>query len=245
MGSFGCYCALCSGPLGIYDIKLGSSKAKHLARRRKRVENKKRRLKGEVVVHEDSKEWRKAEKTEDELNGNDGDAEMKNVDGTGVEGGSGNEAEEEDLEGEWQDGGSDHGSEHENEADEDANTEDAPLFDDDPYYSGDFSDNFSQASELSVQRGFNMAEDAKNDTDSMFSYNEKQSYDPEKVSRKDVQWIDRSRALAINKSLEGVKLAFLSGRGRYEDYVSDLHCPNSMTAINTLLSLTTGSGVPA
>jgi hypothetical protein len=56
----------------------------------------------------------------------------------------------------------------------------------------------------------------------MFSFYEEHSYDPDKLSRGDVQWLDRCRALALNGELQGRKKAFLSGRGRYDDYVSEL-----------------------
>ncbi|KAH5253954.1 hypothetical protein HBI71_143270 [Parastagonospora nodorum] len=269
---FDCYCALCSGPLGIYSIKLGSAKLKHLAKRRKRVENKRRRLRGEDVVHEDSKEWKEAEKREfggdeDLIEGhgggdgveegggggngeNDGEGNLEeghegmmelsfgSGDGGGDNGGNdwdegvgdmegtvGDDVEEmeeiieETLEEGSQDGGSDQGSasadENENDDDDD---DEADLEDDESLASDeDFSDHWSQASELQ-QRGFTFRDSTEDETSSMFSYYEKQSYDPGKLSREDVQWLDRSRVLALNRELEGRKKAFLSGRGRYNDY---------------------------
>jgi hypothetical protein len=240
MGSFECYCALCSGPLGIYSIKLGSSKARHLARR-------KRRLLGEDVEHEESNESEDMEEKEDELARAaevDEDEEMKDVATTETENDDGERENldgegEEEIEGEWQEdwdddaqgsgldaeseheSGDDDESEHESEHDEDGankegHTEVAPTIEENE----DFSDNASQASELRHNDELDLAENAKDDTDSMFNYYEERSYDPTVITQEDVQWTDRSRALAINKEWKGEKKAFLSGRGRYEDYVS-------------------------
>lgn len=233
MGSFECYCALCSGPTDLYSIKLGSSKARHLARRKKRVENQRRRQNGEDVMHEDSKEWREAEKKEDELARaaeNDKDEEMKDAATTEPENDSEKREDqhvdgEEGMEGQWedddfdegneQDESSDQGSEHDDDNNEEENTENVQNLEENE---DDFSDHVSQASELEIQEGYDMAEESKDDTHSMFDYNEHHSYDPTKLNRDDVQWVDRSRALSINRALEGKKKAFLSGRGRY-DYV--------------------------
>jgi hypothetical protein len=242
MGSFECYCALCSGPLGIYSIKLGSIKARHIARRKKRVENQRRRLLGEDVMHEESEEWEKLEKKEDELaraaQGDD-DEEMKDAATTDTE--NDNEERENpdgesegEIEGEWQEDWDDDGqgsveydeSEQESEHDEDdlngeETIEAAPTIGENE----DFSDNVSQASELGLQSDFDLADGAKDDTESMFDYNERHSYDPTIITQEDVQWVDRSRVLAINREWKGEKKAFLSGRGRYEDYVSgSWHC---------------------
>jgi hypothetical protein len=243
MGSFECYCALCSGPLGIYSIKLGSSKARHIARRKKRVENKRRRLLGEDVMDEESNEWEEAEKKEDELakaTEDDKDKEMKDAATTETENdneerenpdeeGEGAMEVEEEIEGEWQENWDDDGqgsvedyeSEQESEYDEDDSNEEeiievAPTIGENE----DFSDNASQASELGLQSDFDLADGAEDDTESMFDCNERNSYDPTIITQEDVQWVDRSRALAINRGWKGEKKAFLSGRGRYEDYVS-------------------------
>jgi hypothetical protein len=253
MGSFDCYCALCSGPLGIGCISFGSSSEKALARRRKRVENTRRRLKGEKVVHEDSKEWKDMEKEEDERDkvdkpggcATDKDADMEGIDdGESFGEHNGNIVEDEgpwdeeespahtvemdghDGEGEeggeeWEDGSSDHDEEEQDEHEDVSSHHGAlqnleSLVDD----ASDYSDHASQASELSVPGDFDMY--ATDETSSMHSYEENQSYDPVRLSKEDVQWVDRSRVLAINRELKSRKKAFLSGRGRYEDYVSPL-----------------------
>lgn len=56
MGSFDCYCALCSGPLGKRWVVFGSKQTKWLTRRRRRVDVKKRRLAGEKVDESDEDE---------------------------------------------------------------------------------------------------------------------------------------------------------------------------------------------
>lgn len=242
MGSFACYCALCCGPLGIYDIKLGSSKARALARRKKRVENKARRLKGEDVVHEDSREWKDMEIEEDKAAKEEEDAEMKDADA--------NEAVETEQEQGGEDGADTHDgpwdSDEEEidpvelgdgETDDDDDQEEGDLGDNDDEESGgdsgdecsdeeddaDFSDKFSQTSELSLHSTFDMAANCKDETDSMNSYYEKHAYDPTKLSLKDVRWVDRARVLAINREWEGKKKVYLSGRGRYNDLVRSFH----------------------
>lgn len=253
MGSFDCYCALCCGPLGIYNIKVGSKKPRALARREKRVENKARRLKGEDVVHEDSKEWKDEEKKEDEqANEENGaaikDAEMKDADADDGgemqdepedEDGADDEpwdSQEEDIDPiEIDEDGSDDDQEEGDSADSDEND-----VDDD----ADFSDHFSQTSELSLPSSFSMAGGLPSETNSMYSYYEKNAYDPTKISRKDVQWLDRARLLAINSEWEGEKKAYLTGRGRYDDYVGLLSFANaisvSLTRFNSSISRSRG-----
>lgn len=237
MGSFDCYCAICCGPLGLGFIRLGSSKPRPLARRKKRVENKAKRLKGEDVLNEDSKEWKDIEKEEDEQAREEEDKEMEDADATkehALEGEDGNRDEviddaaiedapwDEDVSDEGQqDETSDHESEHENDGNSEAESDGSGYEDENAHEEddADYSDNASQASELSLPRDFDMARESKDDTNSMFSYYEKHAYDPTKISQEDVQWIDRARVLAINKEWRGEKKAFLSGRGRYSDLV--------------------------
>lgn len=225
---FDCYCALCSGPLGIYSVKLGSAKLKHLAKRRKRVDNKRRRLKGEDVVSEDSMEWKEAEKREFGEEQGGGDEDMNE----GSEGGDGrdNDGErgveemeddagemEETMEGGSQEEGSHQGSGSEDEdGDENGDEND---YDESVASDEDFSDKWSEVSELQ-QHSFNFRDSTEDETNSMFSFYEEHSYDPDKLTQEDVQWLDRCRALALNGEMEGRKKAFLSGRGRYDDYVS-------------------------
>jgi hypothetical protein len=256
MGSFDCYCALCSGPLGIYFIKLGSTRAAALEIRRKRVENKRRRLLGEKVEHEDSKEWQDREKEEfaTAMAEENAGAERGEGDGDGDSQMKGVEEEEEDDGGEWVE---------EEEGDEikegESGDEDDESWDDDETSiatnevaelaveseewdnrssdhsdadnesennnsdSGDLDADFmSQASELSLPDSFDFHRDARDETSDMFSFYEKHSYDPTKIKREDFQWTDRCRVLGINADLEGEKKAFISGRGRYDDLVSEI-----------------------
>ena len=261
MGSFDCFCALCSGPLGIYSIRFGSKKEKALARRRKRVENKRRRLLGEEVLHEDSKEWKDEEKREDGVKiGEDGDEHMSDApsDNGAEVGDGGNEGSHdgEEVDDHEMDGdaprdenvvsipvvGMDEGEgedENENEEDEDENEADGEEWQDEDSnqvsdndssasandsgiddFDDNASDNWSQASDLSLASYFDISRGSNDKTDSMYSYHENHSYDPIKLKREDVQWTDRCRVLAINGELDGEKRAFISGRGRYNDLVS-------------------------
>jgi hypothetical protein len=258
MGSFDCYCALCSGPLGIYFIKLGSTQAAALEVRRKWVENKRRRLLGEKVEHEDSKEWQDREKEEfamamaeekagaerGEVDG-DGDSQMKDVqeedDGgewlaeEGDEGECGDEDDEswDDDETsiatlevdelaveteEWENRASDH-SDADNESENNNSVS--------KYLDAEFDDGMSRASELSLPDSFDFHHDSTDETSDMFSFYEKHSYDPTKITREDFQWTDRCRVLGINADLEDEKKAFISGRGRYDDLVSEISLTSS------------------
>ena len=71
MGSFDCYCALCSGPLGKTWVKFGSKEAKWLARRARRLDLAKRRLAGEDVNESDEED--EDEESEDEAANEDHD----------------------------------------------------------------------------------------------------------------------------------------------------------------------------
>jgi hypothetical protein len=261
MGSFDCYCALCSGPLGIYFIKLGSTRAAALEIRRKRVENKRRRLLGEKVEHEDSKEWQDREKEEFAMamaeqkaraergeGDGDGDSQMKDAqkeddEGEWVveegdeikEGESGDEDDEswDDDETsiatlevdelaveaeEWENRASDH-------SDADNESENNNIISGD--LDADFDDGMSRASELSLPDSFDFHRGTRDETSDMCSFYEKLSYDPTKITREDFQWTDRCRVLGINPDLEDEKKAFISGRGRYDDLVSELSLTSS------------------
>lgn len=228
MGSFHCYCALCCGPLGIYNIKVGSKDQRALAKRKKRVENKARRLKGEDVLHEDSQQWKEEEREDDEKAREVEEAEVKDVemedasvidvDANKNESNNGGEthdgswdSEEEEIDAvELDERYSNHDQQESDveESDESEEEDDA-----------DCPDNFSQASELSIPSDFDMAAQCPSSRDSMYSYYEKHAYDPTKIAREDVQWLDRARVLAINPEWDGDKKAYLSGRGRYDDLV--------------------------
>jgi hypothetical protein len=145
---------------------------------KRKIENKRRRLRGEDVLNEDSKEWE--------------------------------DREEERMEVEWKD------EEMKSpEADDEPRSQDGvlgyALNDQNQEYEYDSdSDNLSQTSDLSLSVDFSA--DADHDSHEMNGY-----YG---LTRADVQWIDRSRVLAINPEIESPPQAFLSGRGRYNDYVS-------------------------
>ena len=220
MGSFDCYCALCAGPLNIGVMEFGSRRPKALEKRRRRVA---------------------AEDTEDE----DEDEEMEDADKT--------VSDEDDKapvlpnpfakqeEPSW---GDDIESDLDFEADEEnpAFSSDSESFSDsDPdLFLGDITDVshrpltpdprtlrdpdcWSQWSDPSIYEGFDPY-----DTNGEDSYREKNSYDPYKLQADDVRWIDRCRCLAFNPNAPGVTKAYISGRGRYDDYGSfDVRRPGS------------------
>jgi hypothetical protein len=240
--------------LGIYHVKFGSKKARYLARRRKRVELKRRELAGEEVIHEDSDDDKKegGDKDEDvDVEMNDAESEpgaAANVPEDGTV--SDNDEEEGDGDARWgpvEDGDNDGNNDSNNDGSNDGSNEDQEWEDESSNHgsnsehnssTGDgdgtsdqndgsgsedddiddnFSDKWSQATELSVPAGFEMSHNCK-ETDDMYKFYEEHSYDPEKLKRKDVQWIDRCRVLGLNGELKGKKRAFISGRGRYSDY---------------------------
>lgn len=242
------YCALCCGPLGIYFIHCGSSEDKALRRRRKRVEQKRRRLAGEDVVHEDSQEYKTEERLEfpkaeegpmvdgsvtnalsressfeegEEMQDvEEDDKEMEDAgddDEDGDDDGMSQDSDEELASGydvsdnevaeleaeeqEWQERSSSH-------------HDDSDICDDDD----DASDHWSQASELSIPSELDLARQCRDETDSLYNYHEEHTYDPEKISREDLQWIDRCRVLGINPELDDERKAFISGRGRFDGH---------------------------
>jgi hypothetical protein len=144
---------------------------------KRKIDNKRRRLRGEDVLDEDSKEWEEKEK--ERMEAERKDEEMKSP--------------EADNEPRGQNGVSGYAFNDQSQEDE---------YDDD-------SDNLSQASDLTLSVDFSA--DAGDSYD-MYGY-----YG---LTRADVQWLDRSRVLAINTEIESTQQAFLSGRGRYNDYVS-------------------------
>lgn len=83
-------------------------------------------------------------------------------------------------------------------------------------------DCWSQWSELTIWDDFDPYKTKYNDDDagSMDSYEEKHAYDPEKLQADEVRWLNRSRALSFNPNASGITKAFISGRGRYDDYGS-------------------------
>jgi hypothetical protein len=179
MGSFDCYCALCSGPLSLGCIQFGSNNPNTVATRKRKIENKRRRLQGEDVLDEESDEW---EERERERMKTEEDEEMKSPE-------------------------ADDGAQGQDEAQENSDEGDDREYEDDSD-----SDNLSQTSELSFSSDFDFSANA--DEEDPFSLG---GYCG--LTRADVQWLDRSRVLAINPDIEGPNKAYLSGRGRYNDYV--------------------------
>ncbi|KAH8723762.1 hypothetical protein GQ44DRAFT_740757 [Phaeosphaeriaceae sp. PMI808] len=78
----------------------------------------------------------------------------------------------------------------------------------------DSSDNWSDATELSVPDDFDLARLSNDETHKMYSFYEHHSYDPPKTKPEKLQWIDRCRVLAVNQELEEGERVFISGRGR-------------------------------
>jgi hypothetical protein len=234
--------------LCIGSINFGSRKKKALKKRWRSVERDRRRTMGESVEDEDDEDEEDEEDDEDKEGANDeeeedkdkvevaveresehGDEEMgdgvqsdremrdagEDEDGGGEYGASweGEERSTHLVHGEDDGGAADaDGGEHVEEGDE--ASEHVANNDDDK----DQPDDFSEASSLDIPG--NIDSDATDETSSIDSYEEARSYDPVKLRKEDVKWIGRSRALAINKEWKGNKKVFLSGRGRYDDYVS-------------------------
>jgi hypothetical protein len=160
-------------------IRFGSTNPDWTAIMKRKIENRRRRWRGEDVPNEESKEW--LEKEKERLNTERGQ-EMEKLEAYNESRGQ-RGAPEQTV--------------------EDGNCEDE--HDDD-------SDHLSQASELSFDDDYDFTADNDDNDYTLGSYCG--------LSRADVQWIDRSRVLAINPDIDEPKKAFLSGRGRYNDYVS-------------------------
>jgi hypothetical protein len=196
-----------------------------LKKRWRSVERERRRTMGEVVEEEDDEDeeedkdnveiagQKESEHGDEEMgDGVQSDKEMRDA-GEDEDGG-----EEDD--GSWEEVGSSTHSEHGEDdvgehVEEGAEAGEHVANNDDDE---DQPDDFSEASSLDIPGTIDL--DATDETSSIDSYEEARSYDPVKLSKEDVQWIGRSRALAINKEWKGNKKVFLSGRGRYEDHVS-------------------------
>jgi hypothetical protein len=165
--------------LSLGCIQFGSNNPNTIATRKRKIENKRRRLQGEDVLDEESDEW---EERERERMKTEEDEEMNSPE-------------------------ADDGAQGQDEARENSDEGDDREYEDDSD-----SDNLSQTSELSVSSDFDFSANA--DEEDPFSLG---GYCG--LTRADVQWLDRSRVLAINSDIEGPKKAYLSGRGRYNDYV--------------------------
>jgi hypothetical protein len=216
MGSFECYCALCSGPLGIGSVSLGSTKAKDLRKRRSKLRAEKRQPTDEIL---DSSEAEETENPPEEVESNEHVEDSipdrssdHNEDGRGYEIFSvssssldENETREVDVE-------------ELNMEDLDVeNIHDVDVPPSEPETEPD--DTWSQASDLPMEEDFNLFHHT-DETDSMYEYYEEYSYDPSVSKFENFQWINRCRCLAFNTAATGVTKAFISGRGQYDDYGS-------------------------
>lgn len=219
MGSFDCYCALCAGPLGAVYLRFGDTTAKALKLRNKRVE-----LKKVSLAHKE------ADVDLDDVVVSD-DEEMADVD---MKTGGGS-----------QEGGQEHNIPGNDEADDDDDDNYESVSDSGSWTSGDESesadgsdsglgqfnvrdvaippqpereDTFSQTSDLSVIGEELREYHGESEANGMYDFVEQASYDPTVLEDYDVKWVDRCRVLAFNVFAPGVRKAFISGRGRYDDY---------------------------
>ncbi|KAF9739198.1 hypothetical protein PMIN06_009236 [Paraphaeosphaeria minitans] len=216
MGSFDCFCALCSGPLGKGWVKFGRKNEKALAKRRRRVGLKKKRLAGE--------DFNESDRDEDDEMEDDAPHDENEIQLQGSATGAANSAGQESVpdtrhdhdvalsldvmeeggdandETRSHDAGDRLGENHDAEGNEDG-------WQDESENNNDSDDN-------------NDSEENADEAGSLDSYEEKCSYDPTKLSRKDVRWLDRGRTLGFNPEAPGVTKCFISGLGQYDDYGS-------------------------
>ncbi|KAF2702894.1 hypothetical protein K504DRAFT_463925 [Pleomassaria siparia CBS 279.74] len=211
MGFFDCYCALCSGPLSIYYVKLGSKRARDIKKRQKRVQLLKRKRAGESVDIDD-------------IDDGDDDAEMEDASEIETEEASPEESSDDEDDKDYAASSASSSPSDDSEYWEDSDPEmliggitdmDVPP----PEPEVERDDTWSQTSDLSVEFDFYNKQDPLQDPRD-FYYEETRSYDPIVLSPKDLTWLDRCRCLAFNAAATGVTKAFISGRGRYSDYGS-------------------------
>jgi hypothetical protein len=221
MGSFECYCALCSGPLGIDSVSLGSTKVKDLRKRRSKLRAEKRLLSDEIT---DSSEAEETEDPPEEVESNelvedsipdrssdhneDGRGyEISPVSSSSLDENETREVDVEDLDVEDLDV-------------EDLDVEDIHDVDVPPSEpETEPDDTWSQASDLPMEEDFDLFHNTE-EKDSMYNYYEEYSYDPSVSKFENFQWINRCRCLAFNTAATGMTKAFTSGRGKYDDYGS-------------------------
>ena len=102
MMGYDCFCALCSGPLGLYSIKFGSRRETALARRHKRIASQIERNRTGNAQHEDSEKMKEEEermdREEEEEAAGGGDEDMLDagVEEQGAADGVGDDDESED-----------------------------------------------------------------------------------------------------------------------------------------------------
>jgi hypothetical protein len=217
MGSFDCYCVLCSGPLGIWYAQFGSRKGKALRKRRLRVERYKRKLAGERL-------------NVDDIGSVDSDEEMEDApDHEAIEAAriEQQEQEEDDADSDYDDSVCDHSSaaassEYAGSVDSsDLHTEWIPDCNirprtPSPEPEEEVYATWSQEPDLDIYASWDPHKE-RDETESMYSYHEKQAYDPAVLQIKDIKWLDRCRALTVNPS---TRRSYISGRGRYDNYGS-------------------------
>lgn len=220
------YCALCSGPLNLGAVTFGSRRPKALRKRRMQV--------AKEIMARNKQESGKAIDLEDEDDYGDEDEDDKdpavpNPFAKQVEPSWG-DTDDEGEDSEMEDGYEVSASSSDSESFRSTDTD---------FYPGEIADvrrrtpspdprtlrdpeSWSQWSELSIHESFNPYEPRykDNDTNSMCSYEERHAYDPEKLQADEVRWLNRSRVLAFNPDASGMTKAFISGRGRYDDYGS-------------------------
>jgi hypothetical protein len=222
MGSFDCYCALCDGPLNIGTIRFGSRKPKALTKRREQVAKEIRKRSRRKSVEE---KYTENEDEDEEMEDEDGAENEETPDVPNPfakrEEPSWGDTDDEDEDYEIEDGYEVSAYSSDSESIRSTGSDfypggvtDVPRRSPspDPRTLRD-PDSWSQCSELSIWEGFNPYENHDMD-----SYEEAQSYDPDKLQAEEIRWLNRCRALSFNPNASGITKAFISGRGRYDDY---------------------------
>lgn len=224
LGSFDCYCALCSGPLGIFSIQFGSARTAALRERARAVEEKRRRVVGEEVERGKATEDARAD-------------ENLNVEESWVQGIRDAEealAQWEDVNELWDDeyedpmgdyvppdsaSSSSSSGEVDDESmridDLDGDTDTIPnvlVRPRTPPTRIEISDAWSEASDITISDiwnpyGIGFVEH--------YTTLEDQTFDPSRLPLEHTQWIDRCRCLALNTTTQK---AYFTGKGRHETF---------------------------
>jgi hypothetical protein len=213
MGCFDCYCAFCSGPLRIDVVVFGSTKAKDLEKRRSKVEPEKRKLTGRVIESSEDEEMEGS--PEQVKDGEETEQDVPNSSGE-----DGNDEEDDDFEISSTSSSSSQSSESWEDEDSDlgrGDIQDVEIPPSEPEPAPD--DIWSQTSDPSIREGFDPFHNT-DEKDKMYKYFEERSYDPSILEFDDLEWTARCRCLAFNAAATGATKAFISGRGRYDDYGS-------------------------
>jgi hypothetical protein len=219
MGCYDCYCALCSGPLGIGLVVFGSTKAKDIRTRRTKIEPDKREPTGGVTETSDDEEMEGASEA---VEGSE-DAEetaLKNYDDD-----SSDEADKDfEVSSTSTSSSSCQDSEFWENEDSDLITGDIQDVDippseppSEPEPGFGLDDTWSQASDLPDRQGFDPFHNTDR-KDKTYEWYEEHSYDPFILNFDELQWTARCRCLGFNAAAPGATNTFISGRGRYVDY---------------------------